>query len=472
MELAGIDILVMFQAGIIVYFVIINSIYTLLNVLAFAEVHDQASRDIIEDSEQILRSKLTPGLSILIPCYNEEAGIVDSVHSMLTARYPHTEVIVINDGSSDNTLEALVEEFELRQTKRVMRRTLRTMPVKGIYRGPFDPRLLVIDKVNGGKADALNVGLNASRMPYVLTIDADVILDEDSLLRIMKPIIDDPGRAVAGGGIVRIVNECKVKGAQVVQKRLPKKPLVLFQIVEYFRAFTAGRAGFSRLNSLVIASGAFSILKADIARHIGGFKLGTVGEDLEIIVKLHHKLRREGYGDYKVFYAAFPICWTEVPEKMKVLARQRSRWQRGLSETLWRYKSMVFNPRYGRIGLFAMPFFFFVEWLGPVIETAGYAYFLYLLFSGQFSEWFFFPFLTIAVLWGMFLSILSVVMQDLEFRWLSRWSSLVRLLGFSLLENLGYRQLTLIWRLRGLSGWIFRRKGWGAMPRKGFSGGD
>lgn len=468
MEL-NIDFALILQVGILVYFFIINSIYTLLNLLAFVEVHEQAGRVFIDDYAQMLRSKLTPGLSIVIPCHNEEQTIVDNVHSLLTAKYPHIEAIVVNDGSTDDTLEKLKEEFELVETRRVLRDELATEEVLGVYRGPFDPRLIVVDKVKGGKADALNVGLNACRMPYVLTLDADVILDDEALLRIMKPIVDDPQHVVAGGGIVRIVNECTVRGGQVVQKRLPKKPLVLFQIVEYFRAFTAGRAGFARLDALTIVSGAFSILSADIARKIGGFSRETVGEDLEIVVKLHHKLRREGRRDYRVFYAAFPICWTEVPESLRVLGRQRSRWQRGLSETLWRYKSMVFNPRYGRIGMFAMPIFFFVEWLGPLVEFLGYVYFVYLLATGQFGAWFFFPFLTIAVLWGMMLSILAVVMQDMEFKWLSRWSSLARLLSFSLLENIGYRQLTIFWRLRGFFAWILHRQGWGAMPRKGFS---
>lgn len=469
MGLGDIDPGLVLQVSILVYFFLINSTYTLLNLLAFVEVHEQASRVYVDDYAQMLRSRLTPGLSIIVPCRNEETTIVDNIHSLLTASYPHIEAIVVNDGSTDATLDRLKKEFELVKTDRVLRDAIPTEAVRGIYRGPFDPRLVVIDKAGGGKADALNAGLNACRMPFVLTLDADVILDDEALLRIMKPVVDDPQHVVAGGGIVRIVNECVVRGGQVVQKRLPKKPLVLFQIVEYFRAFTAGRAGFARLNSLAIVSGAFSLLSADIARRYGGFSRETVGEDLEIVLKLHKRLRRDGRRDYKVFYAAFPICWTEVPESLKVLGRQRSRWQRGLSETLWHYRSMLLNPRYGRIGMFAMPIFVFVEWLGPLVEFSGYLYFTYLLVTGQFGAWFFFPFLALAVLWGMVLSILAVVMQDMEFRWLSRWSSLVRLLTFSLLENLGYRQLTIVWRLRGFFAWLFRREGWGAMPRKGFS---
>lgn len=459
------------QLFILIYFVVINSIYTLLILLAFVEVHSQARRAFIDDYASVLKSRLAPGLSIIVPCYNEEATIVDNVHSLLTARYPMIEAVVVNDGSTDATLERLIEEFELVRTERVLREDVFTEPVRGVYRGHFDPRLVVVDKENGGgKADALNAGLNASRMPYVLTLDADVVLDEDALLRIMKPIIDDPGRVVAGGGIVRIVNGCTVRGGQVVGKRLPTKPIVLFQIVEYFRAFTAGRAGFARLNALPIVSGAFSILSAAMARRVGGFDRTTIGEDLEIIIKLHRTLRREKRSDYRVFYAAFPICWTEVPESWRTLGRQRSRWHRGLSESLWRHRSMVLNPRYGRIGMFSVPVFFYVEWLGPLVELTGYAYFILLLTTNQLGSWFFFPFLTVAILWGMLLSVLAVVMQDMEFRWLSRWSSLIRLLAFSLIENLGYRQLTLFWRVRGFFNWALHRQGgWGVMPRKGFT---
>lgn len=456
-----------FQGVILFYFFAINSTYTLLILMAFNEVHRQSKRKVIDDYAYMLRSKLVPGVSILVPSHNEEAIIVDNVHSLLTGKYPKIEVLVVNDGSTDETLSRLISAFDLEKVQRVFRDTLETEPVRAVYKSSSDPRLLVIDKEKGGKADSLNVGLNTTRMPYTLTIDADVILDEEALLRIMKPILNDPERMVAGGGIVRIVNECVVKGGQVVQPRLPKKPLVLYQIVEYMRAFTAGRAGFARLNSLVIISGAFGVIAADLARDIGGFSRETVGEDLEIMVRLHKYLRQQK-ADYCVFYAAFPICWTEVPETLRALGRQRSRWHRGLSEAMWKHKSMIFNPRYGRIGMFAMPVFFF-EWLGPVLEACGYAFFIYLIATRQFAFWFVVPFFVIAILWGVLLSVMAVAMQDLEFRWLSRWRSLLRLLTFAIAENVGYRQVSVIWRLRGLVAWIFGRKEWGTIPRKGYN---
>jgi cellulose synthase/poly-beta-1,6-N-acetylglucosamine synthase-like glycosyltransferase len=456
-----------FQGLILSYFFAINSTYTLLILLAFEEVHRQSKRQVIDDYAYMLRSKLVPGVSILVPCHNEEAIIVENVHSLLTSKYSKIEVLVVNDGSTDGSLSRLINAFDLVKVQRVIRDTLDTQPVGAVYKSSSDPRLLVIDKEKGGKADSLNVGLNATRMPYILTIDADVILDEEALLRIMKPILNDPERMVAGGGIVRIVNECVVQGAQVVQPRLPKKPLVLYQIVEYMRAFTAGRAGFARLNSLVIISGAFGVFAADLARDIGGFSRETVGEDLEIMMRLHKYLRQRK-ADYRVFYAAFPICWTEVPETLGDLGRQRSRWHRGLSEAMWKHKSMIFNPRYGRIGMFAIPVFFFFEWLGPLLEACGYAFFIYLLVTRQFDFWFVVPFFVIAILWGMLLSVMAVAMQDIVFRWLSRWRSLLRLLMFAIAENIGYRQVTVVWRLRGLVAWIFRRKEWGTISRKGY----
>ncbi len=462
------QLLVIGPALILLYFFAINSVYSLLTFMSFIEVHDQAKRAFIDDYAYMLRSKIVPGLTVLVPCYNEEGIVVDNVHSLLTSKYPRIEVVVINDGSSDGTLEKLVGEFGLRPSRRVVRGNIQAQAIRSIYTSPDDPRLIVVDKENGGKADSLNVGLNVCHMPYVLTIDADVVLDEGALLRIMKPILDDPERTVAGGGIVRIVNECKVRGGQVIRPKLPRQPLVLFQIVEYMRAFTAGRAGFARLDSLVIISGAFGVFSAGVLRKIGGFDPGTVGEDLEVMIRLHRYMRKRKR-DYRVFYAAFPICWTEAPDSLRVLGRQRRRWHRGLSEALWRHRSMIFNPRYGRIGMFAMPVFLLFEWWGPLLEAVGYSLFIYLIISGNFDFWFFLPFLTIAVLWGIFLSVSSVAMQDIEFRWLSRWRSLQRLITYAVMENLGYRQLTLVWRLQGLVGWIFGRQKWGAMPRKGFS---
>lgn len=457
-----------FQAGILSYFFAINSVYSLLNLMAFIEVRRQARRVFIDDYAYVLRSKLAPGVSILVPSYNEENIIVDNIHSLLTSKYPQIEVVVVNDGSTDGTLAALIDAFTLVKVSRVLRDTLKTQAVREVYKSPDDPRLTVIDKENGGKADSLNVALNVAVHPYILTIDADVILAEDALLRIMKPILDDPRHVVAGGGIVRIVNECVVKGGQVVAPRLPKQPLVLFQIVEYMRAFTAGRAGYSRLGSLVIVSGAFGIYSANVVRGIGGFYSQTVGEDLEILLRIHRYLRYMGRKDYRVFYSAFPICWTEAPATFRVLGRQRSRWHQGLSEALWRHRAMILNPRYGRIGLFAMPVYLLFEWWGPLMESAGYIFFLYLLIFWKIDFWYFLPFLTVAILWGMLLSMTSVAMQEVEFRWFSRWRSLLKLIAYATAENLGYRQLTVIWRIQGLLAWLLKRKGWGKMPRRGF----
>ena len=459
------------QIVILIYFLQINFFYTFFTILAFFEVRRQNKRIFIDDYSYLYHSKLTPGVSLLVPAHNEERYIIDSLKSHLRNKYPKFEVICINDGSTDNTLEVLKKEFKLKEKKHhVIRNDVKNKTIKAYYVSTIDPTLIVIDKVSGGKSDALNAGINVSQYPYFMSMDADTILEEDAILKIMKPMIENP-KNVASGGIVRVINGCTEKNGIVTDIKLSKSSLARFQVLEYIRAFTAGRAGFSRINNLLIVSGAFGVFKRDEVIELGGYKLGNVGEDMEILVNLHEETRKKNK-EYNVLYRAYPVAWTEVPETIKSLSQQRNRWHRGLASVLWSYKHMLFNPKYGSIGMFGLPFFFLFEFLGPIIEFTGYLYLIILIASGIINWPFFFLFLALAILWGVFLSISAILFEEVNFKWYKKWYYIIILLFYAVIENVSYRQMTVWFRIKGLVSFARGEKGWGKQERKGFNNGN
>lgn len=458
------------QVIVIVDFFIVHGSYSLLTLLAFPAVRTQHRRAFIDDYPHVFRSRLAPGVSIIVPAYNEEATIVENVDSLLMLRYPQLEVVVVIDGATDATLDVLREHFGLTKVIRVLRDDITTQRVNAVYASERIANLIVIDKQNGGKADALNAGINASNHPYFVSVDADVILEEDAVIRVMTPILRNPRLVVAAGGILRVANGCEVRGGRVIRAALSKRTLPVLQVIEYIRAFAAGRAGLSVINSLLIISGAFSAFNTALVREVGGYARDTVGEDMEILVRVRRHLARQKR-PYRVLYLAYPVAWTEVPETLKALGRQRARWHRGLSETLWKHRDTAFNPRYGYMGLVAMPFFLVAEFLGPIAEATGYAIFLLLVLTGDVNFAFYLLFLSIAVLWGVLLSLSAVFFEDVNFRWYETWGSYTRLVWLAVLENFGYRQLTVWWRLRGLAQFFAHRRAWGKMERRGFGAG-
>ncbi|HEY5516630.1 MAG TPA: glycosyltransferase [Coriobacteriia bacterium] len=458
------------QLFVLVYFFFVNGMYSLLTLLAFPLVRQQHRRSFIDDLPGLFGSRLAPGVSILVPAHNEEAAIVESVRSLLMSHYPRFEVVVIDDGSTDGTAAELIKAFGLRKVYRVARDDIATAPIHATYLSEKHDNLVLILKGHGGKADSLNVGINAAKHPYFFSIDADVVLERDAVIRAMKPVMRDPERVVASGGIVRVANGCRIVNGRMVRAGLSPRHLPVLQVVEYIRAFSAGRAGLSALDSLLIISGAFGVFDTRLARSVGGYLLGTVGEDMELLVRMRRRLL-ESKTKHHVLYLAYPVAWTEVPETFGLLGRQRARWQRGLCETLWHHRRMLFNPRYGHIGLFAMPFFLLVEFFGPIAEAAGYLLLVWWIVTGQIFWPYFWWFFAMAVLWGVLLSFAAVLFEDVNFTWYRLRRSLVRLLGHALLENFGYRQLTVFWRLRGVVQFLRGETSWGQMEHRGFAEG-
>ncbi|MFC1557048.1 glycosyltransferase [candidate division KSB1 bacterium] len=415
--------------------------------------------------KRLFQTSFYKPISIIAPAYNEEATIVESVTSLLQLRYPEFEIIVVNDGSNDSTLDKLKNEYELKKSLRPFEYLINCKEIKAVYFSEEYSNLIVVDKVNGRKADALNAGINISRYPLVSVVDSDSVLEPDVLLKLVRPFLDDK-RTVAVGGIVRVVNGCTVRSGEVVEINLSKKLLPNFQIVEYLRSFLFGRVGWDMLNSLLVISGAFGLFRKDIIIESGGYLHDTVGEDMELVVRLH-RVMREKKTPYRITFVAEPVCWTEVPESLKVLSRQRNRWQRGLMETLLRHKKMLINPKYGVIGLFATPFFFFFEMLGPVIESTGYLVFIYSWIFGIINLNFAVLFLGVAVMLGIVLSLGSLVLEEISFRKYPKISHIFILFLFSILENFGYRQIHSWWRLKGMIDFFRGKKQWGVMDRKG-----
>ncbi len=450
------------------YFIALNGSYFILLAKSFVLVLRYQRRLEHEQWRRIIQSPLTIPVSIIAPAFNEELVIDESVKSLLMLEYPKFEVIVVNDGSKDNTLEKLKTVFNLHPIPADIEERVPCKQILGIYRSPDNPNLVVIDKINGGKADAQNAGINISRYPLICIIDSDSLIEGSALLRVTKPFLEGSGKTVAVGGIIRVANGCTIEAGRVVRVGLSHAWLPLTQTVEYLRAFLFGRSGWSALNSLLIISGAFGIFRKDVVIAIGGYRQGSLGEDMELVVRMHRYLREQRQ-EYEMHFLPDPVCWTEVPESLQTLGRQRNRWQRGLIDSLRIHRRMMLNPRYGTIGMVAFPYFVFFEMLAPVIEMSGYIIIPVSFALGMVDLLFFTLFLTVAVLVGVILSIGTVVLEELFYRRYPKTSDIARLLAAAFLENFGYRQLTLWWRLKGTWDYFSGKTAWGRMERKGFS---
>jgi cellulose synthase/poly-beta-1,6-N-acetylglucosamine synthase-like glycosyltransferase len=459
-------VLVWYSGFILVFFFAINSYYLVLTVMGFWRTL-RVLKDVRRpDQRRLLRSPLTPPISVLAPAFNEEANVVENVRSLLMLDYPLFEVILINDGSKDRTLGRLVDAFDLRRSARTFEHAVRCKPVRGVYESATYPNLVVVDKENGGKADALNAGLNISLYPIFCAIDADSILEPNALLRLVRPFVDAPGVTIAAGGVVRVANGCEIHGGRVHKVRLTSRLLPLVQIVEYLRAFLFGRMGWSSGNTLLVISGAFGLFDKRAALLAGGYATDTVGEDMELVVRMHRQRREQGK-PYRIGFVPDPICWTEVPESFRVLRRQRTRWQRGLIDTLWRHRAMIGRPRYGTVGMIALPGFLIFEMLSPLVELSGYLLLPILWFLGLLSPSLAGTFFVLTIVYMVLVSALAVLLEDIAFRRYPSVLDLGRLLVGAVLENFGFRQLTVWWRVWAFWEYLRGDLSWGAMERRG-----
>ncbi|HET6497188.1 MAG TPA: glycosyltransferase family 2 protein [Thermoleophilia bacterium] len=452
---------------VLIYFLAINAVYTLLLALSFLESRRHNRRIAFGGYDVILKSPLTLPISVLMPAYNEAETIVEAVNAMRLLEYGEYEIIVVDDGSKDATLDRLIETFALTRVERPIRRTIPCAELRGVYSSPSVANLTVVSKANGGKADALNAGVNVARYPLFCAVDADAILEPDALLRVVKPFMERPRETIATSGIVRVANGCKVVDGRIVEVHTPPNRVALLQVVEYLRAFLASRVGWSQMQALFVISGAFGVFKTQAVTDAGGYRTDTVGEDMDLVLRLH-KLFRERKERYRIVFIPDPVVWTEVPEEFGVLRRQRNRWHRGLLECLTRSRRMIGNPAYGPLGLFGLPYNLVFEAVGPLIEVAGYLSLLISIFLGFVSFDFVILFFLLAVGYGVTLSIGAVLLdQSCNSRYRTT-RDIRRLLLFTVLENFGYRQVQAFWRVGATVDFFRKKRGWGEMRRKGF----
>ena len=410
---------------------------------------------------------LAPPISIITPAHNEEASIRIAVGNLLQLDYPELEVIVVNDGSEDRTLEEMREEFHLRPVRAVYVAEMKSASVRGLYRSSANPRLLVVDKEPGGsKADAVNAGLNMATSPYVCIVDSDSVLERDALLRIMLPVLADPQGVVAVGGIIRVLNGSEIAKGQLRRVRLPRKSIEVIQVIEYLRAFLIGREAWGQGNMLTIISGAFGVFRTDLVRAVGGYRANAIGEDFDLVARMHRHLRQKKV-DYRIHFVPDPMCWTEVPSDLKSLGRQRARWQKGLWDVLWSSRDMLFRKRYGRIGWIALPYLWLFELAAPVVEIAGLGTIVLAAALGVLSRGFFLQFLLFGYAFATVISIGSVLQEEVTYKRYNDWQDVARLVSYCFLEHFPYRQMHMVWRLRGMWQYLRGDNTWGPLKRKG-----
>lgn len=453
------DWVTVFNLVVLSYFFLGNGIYTFLMLLSLRATWVHVRQMNYQGLDALRQSPLTPPVTVIIPAWNEQDVIVNSVRSALQVGYPQVQVIVVDDGSTDMTLDRLVRRFNLVKMDGAYHPCIPTAPVRTYYLNPTLPNLLVISKVRGGKPDALNAGINLCRSSYFCNLDADCLIEHDALLRLMDPIINSSVETVVSGGIVRILNGCETKDGRVLRVGLPWTWLGRFQVVEYLRSFLFGRTGWHLLEGTLIVSGAFAVYHRATVIEAGGFCQDTVTEDMDLIVQLH-QWAADHNRNIRMSFTSDPVCWTECPSTLDMLASQRRRWQLGLCQTLWKHSGMLFGRKYGIVGWLSFPFHAYVEGLGAAVEFLGYlliplGIFLHIIPTGLLLL-----FILLGLIYGGFLSVGAVLLEELTYRRYPRFRDLLTLLTFALFENIGYRQLVLYYRFQGVLKFLAGSRRW------------
>lgn len=462
LEILGVIFLIMSFSIIVIYLTIM--------ILSALEMRDHRRKNRFADYQDIITSPIAPGVSILAPAFNEGQSIVQNAQSLLSLHYGKFEVIVINDGSKDDTLQKLIEAFHLEKTNYAYFPEIETKEVKGVYKSVNSSfsKLTIIDKENGGKADALNAGINIAEMEILACIDVDCILSNESITRMVRPFMEETNRKViAVGGVIGIANNCDIQDGTVTEYRIPTSLLGRFQVIEYLRAFLMGRMAWARINGLMLISGAFGFFRKDLVQAVGGYFPKTVGEDMELVVRMRRYMEERNL-PYKVGFIPDPLCWTEVPESEDILARQRNRWMRGTIETLQLHKVIKMNPKYGVMGMISYPFLTIFEKAAPIIETAGIIYTGILLFIGDFSAIYFFSLLVLMYLLSLLVSSFSILYEQISYNNYKDKKDLNRLILTILVEPFLVHPKVVLWGLKGHIDFITGKGGWGKMIRTGF----
>lgn len=460
-----------FTYGLLIYSVTLLAFYIFIGIYSIGETRQYLQKNSFTDYNVLASSPQAPSVSILAPAYNEGVTIIENVRSLLSIHYNQLQLIVINDGSKDDSLQKLISHYDLELTPSIYQEHIPTKKIRGIYksRNPVYHKLLVVDKENGGKADSLNAGINIASGKYLVCIDADCILEQDALLKLIKPFMEETGKPViATGGVIRIANSCVVENGRLVDVNLPSRFLPRVQTLEYIRAFLLGRMAWSRLNGLLLISGAFGAFDREIVIRAGGYNTKTVGEDMELLVRMRRYME-ECRIDYTVAYIPDPLCWTEAPESYKILGRQRNRWTRGTIETLKLHRKMFFNPRYRLLGMLSYPYWFFFEMLAPVAEFIGLLAFIFFMIIGIVDWPFFYALLLFIFTFGFLYSVFAILMEVYTFNQYRKRGDIAKLMLTALLEPFLFHPFVVWSAIRGYIDLFRKKKSWGEMVRTGFA---
>ena len=449
---------------------LIFTTYLVLTIFSAISLRKYLRKNSYVDYNTIVSSPLAPSISVIAPAFNESQTIVDNIRTLLSLYYNNFEVVVVNDGSKDDSMEKMIENYDLEKVNYYFDYRLPCKRIRGVYksRNRSFKKLTVIDKINGGKADSLNAGLNVCKNDLVVSIDADSIMEPDALLKMVKPFMEAKEKKVIGtGGVIRIANSCDISGGHINKVNLPKKFIPRAQVMEYTRAFLMGRMAWSELDGLLLISGALGMFDREVVIKAGGYHTDTVGEDMELVVRMRRYMTDKNMG-YDVVYIPDPLCWTEVPTTLKVLARQRSRWTRGTMETLFTHRKLFLNPKYGKLGMLGYPYWLVFEYLAPIIEFLGILWFIFLAITGNLNWPFFLLLFGFVYFFAISLSVWSVLFEEMTFHKYERRRDVLRLIGTAFLEPIFYHPLVMLMSIKGNLDKIFNRNSWGKMERKGF----
>lgn len=444
--------------------VLLSLIYIIQLLISFFKVRKNDKYRQSNDFGRYVSSENLLPISLLIPAYNEQENIVSNIKSLMKIDYPKFEIVVVNDGSTDKTHDLIIEAFQLYRVESAVKTSIPTKEIRGIYCNIDYPNLIYVDKENGGKSDALNAGINVSSYPLFACLDADSRIEPDALLKLSTEFLKNTDTVVAGG-LVRIANGFKIKDGISSEFSMPSKMVERFQIVEYYRSFLSGRVSWGVANSMLIVSGAFGVFKKQAVIEAGGYKTNTIGEDMEIVVRIHKNMKAKKK-KYKIIFCEDAVCWTQGPLSLNDIRSQRRRWQIGLFDTLLSHKSMLLNPRYGTVGLLAIPYHWIFELFGAVVEVLGYFIIPFSLVMGELNMFFFIIYFLLAVLLGVILSIGSLILEQYTRKSIVSAKQCLSLSLYAILENFGYRQIISLFRVEGMLKYRKLRKTWGKIKRK------
>jgi cellulose synthase/poly-beta-1,6-N-acetylglucosamine synthase-like glycosyltransferase len=460
---------ILFANLIFILTLVLFTSYLILGIFSAVALRKYLRKNSYINYNALVLSPLVPRISIIAPAFNESKSIIDNVRTLISLYYNNFEVVIVNDGSTDDTFQKIVQAFELVKVNYYFDYRIPCERIKGVYKSdnPSYNRLIVIDKNNGGKADSLNAGINISRNSLIVTIDADSIIESDSILKLIKPFLEEKEHKVIGtGGVIRIVNSCDIERGHIREIKLPDQILPRLQVLEYTRAFLLGRMAWSHLDGLMLISGAMGMFDRETVILAGGYSIKTVGEDMELVLRMR-RYKGDRKEKYEVTYIPDPLCWTEAPSDFKSLRKQRTRWTRGLIESLWSHRKLFMNPRYGKLGVLGYPYWFFFEWLSPLIAFSGFVYTIYLVIAHKLNLPFFLLLFLFVYTLAVCLSVWAVLFEEITFHKYGRKRDVLRLLAAALVEPFFYPMHTLfalIGNIEALGG----KQGWGKAKRSGF----